>query len=471
MDQKKSTSLLSQIPGVDSLLEHPATQDLLETYSRSFVTNAVRECLEEIRAKLKSGEDKVAHLDLSPEGLIRSVEKLIETRRQPTLKRVINATGILLHTNIGRTLLADEAVEAMRQAAEAFCNLELKLDSGKRGHRDVHVESLLCHLTGAEAATVVNNNAAAVMLCLNTMAEGKDVIISRGQLIEIGGSFRLPEVVAKSGARLLEVGTTNRTYLQDYEKAITNQTGVLLCCHPSNFIVVGFTADVAIENLVELGAKHNLPVVYDLGSGALVDLSEYGLEKEPMVQESVKYGVDLITFSGDKLLGGPQAGLVVGKKEYVDQVKKNPLKRALRVDKCTMASLEATLRIYLTEPDCSSKLPILWFLTRPVEEIEQSASKIVQKLSDDVKSKVEISIEDGYSRVGGGSLPTESLPTKLIALKPIRISPDELAARLRGRPLPVIARIHQDTVFLDVRAVRKSEEAELIDALQSLSNE
>jgi L-seryl-tRNA(Ser) seleniumtransferase len=329
----------------------------------------------------------------------------------------------------------------------------------------------LCRLTGAEAATVVNNNAAAVMLCLNTMAEGKDVIISRGQLIEIGGSFRLPEVVAKSGARLVEVGTTNRTYLKDYEKAITGETGALLCCHPSNFIVVGFSADVPIEEIVELGLQYNVPVVYDLGSGALVDLSEYGLEKEPMVQESVEHGVHLITFSGDKLLGGPQAGIIVGKRDCVEQVKKNPLKRALRIDKNTIAALEATLRIYLSEPDLLVKLPIVWFLTRPIEEIEESASEIVKALSKRLERKVEISVQDGFSRVGGGSLPVESLPTKLIALKSIHISPDELAARLRACPVPILGRIQQDTVLLDVRTIRKNEQGDVREALLNLNYE
>ena len=469
MGQKKDTSLYSQIPAVDSLLEHPATKVLLERYSRLFVTDAIREHLHGIRETLRSGENRRAIPDVTPEGIIQAVETLIRTKREPSLIRVINATGVLLHTNIGRALLADEAVSAMKRAAEAPCNLELELNSGKRGHRDVHVEDLLCQLTGAEAATVVNNNAAAVMLCLNTMAEGRDVIISRGQLIEIGGSFRLPDVVKKSGARLVEVGTTNRTYLKDYEKAITDQAGSLLLCHPSNFIVVGFTADVPIEELVGLGARYNLPVVYDLGSGAFVDLSEYGLEKEPMVQESVEYGVDLITFSGDKLLGGPQAGIIVGKRECVERVKKNPLKRALRIGKSTMAALEATLQIYLSEPDLSTKLPIIWLLARTIDDIERSALEIAKGLSKSLEGKIEISVEDGYSRVGGGSLPVENLPTKLIALKPNHISPDELAARLRNCPVPILGRIQQDTIFLDVRTIRKNEEVDVREAVLNLN--
>ena len=471
MDTKKSTTLLSQIPGVDILLEHQMTKAMLEKFSRPFVTKAIRQCLDRLRTEIRGKAGTAARVDLSSEGILRRVEALIEAQCAPSLKRVINATGILLHTNIGRALLADEAVEAMRQTAEAFCNLELELDSGKRGHRDVHVEDFLCQLTGAEAATVVNNNAAAIMLCLNTLAEAKDVIISRGQLIEIGGSFRLPEVVAKSGARLMEVGTTNRTYLTDYERAIRDQTGALLYCHPSNFIVVGFTADVPIEELVELGARYALPVVYDLGSGALVDFSEYGLEKEPMARESVEQGADLVTFSGDKLLGGPQVGIIAGKEDYVERVKKNPLKRALRIDKCTMAALEATLRIYLTESNLSAKLPILWFLTRSMEEIEQTADEIAGRLAAGMKEMVDITIQDGHSRVGGGSLPMENLPTKLIGLKPLRISPDELAARLRQRSVPIIGRIQHDTVLLDLRTVRRSEVAELREALQTLSYE
>ena len=471
MRRKKSTSSFSQIPAVDVLLEHPAAQNMLERYSRPFVRDAVRECLDGLRAEIRDKEESPGTLDLSPNTILRRVEALIERKRASSFKRVINATGILLHTNIGRALLADEAVEAMREAAEAACNLELDLESGKRSHRDVHVEDLLCQLTGADGATVVNNNAAAVMLCLNTLAEGADVIISRGQLIEIGGSFRLPDVVAKSGARLVEVGTTNRTYLEDYEKAMTERTGAILCVHPSNFIVVGFTADVPVEKLVALGAQHNVPVVYDLGSGALVDLSRYGLEKEPMARECIEQGVDLVTFSGDKLLGGPQAGIVVGKKIFVDRVRKNPLKRALRVDKCTVAAIEATLRIYLSEADLPAKLPILSLLTRPLDEIEQSASAIVSEVSAELRGRADISTEDGHSRVGGGSLPMEALPTKLIALKPLRISPDELAARLRHRPIPILARIHQDTVLLDLRTVRKEEEGEVRTALQTLHYE
>lgn len=471
MEQKNIESLFSQIPGVDSLLEHPSTMDLLQRYTRSFVIESIRECLDDVRSMIRSGDKEELSLDLSPEGIIQRVEAFMMSKLEPSFKRVINATGIILHTNIGRALLADEAVEAMRRVGTAACNLELELDSGKRGHRDAHVEDLLCRLTSAESATVVNNNAAAVMLCLNTVAEDKDVIISRGQLVEIGGSFRLPDVVAKSGARLVEVGTTNRTYLKDYEKAISNGTGALLCCHPSNFIVVGFTADVPIEELVALGHEHGLPLVYDLGSGAFVDLSEYGLEKEPIVRESVEYGVDLVTFSGDKLMGGPQAGIIVGKKIFVDRVKQNPLKRALRLDKCTIAALETTLRIYLSEPDLPAKLPILWYLTRSIEEITQTANGIVEGLKDSLKDKVEISIQDGFSRVGGGSLPMESLPTKLIGLKPHHISPNVLASRLREGAAPIIARIHQDTVLLDLRTVRTNEESELCERLRTLKYE
>ncbi|MFQ6092512.1 MAG: L-seryl-tRNA(Sec) selenium transferase [bacterium] len=468
MSSKKGGSLLSQIPAVESLLEHPVAKDLLRIYSRPFIRDAIREYLDLLRTKIREGQGERRSLDLSPEGILEKVEILMKARGESNLKGVVNATGILLHTGLGRALLADKAVEAMERAAESFCNLELSLQDGKRGHRDVHVENLLCRLTGAEGATVVNNNAAAVLLGLNTLAEGKEVIISRGQLIEIGGSFRLPEVVAKSGARLVEVGTTNRTYLKDYERAITDRTGALLCVHPSNFIVVGFTADVAVEDLVALGAQRRLPVVYDLGSGALVDLSQYGLEKEPVAKECVESGADLVTFSGDKLLGGPQAGIIVGEKALVERVRKNPLRRALRVDKSTLAALEATLRIYLTEPDIAAKLPILRFLTRPLEDIERSASKIIEDLLLDLRGKVEMSLEDGLSRVGGGSLPAESLPTKLIALRPLRISPDELAARLRQQLIPIIGRIHQDRVLLDVRTIRTSEESHVRSTLKTL---
>ncbi len=471
MGQKKDSSLLSRIPGVDTLLEHPAASRLFEVYARPLVMQSIRETLDRLREEIRKSEGAPVQVDVSAEGILQRVEVLIGEKLSPHMKRVINATGVLLHTNLGRSLLAEEAIEAMKLAARAPCNLELDLDSGKRGHRHSHVESLLCQLTGAEAATVVNNNAAAVMLCLNTVAEGKEVITSRGQLVEIGGSFRLPDVVSKSGARLVEVGTTNRTYLRDYEKIITDKTGALLAVHPSNFIVVGFTADVPVGELVELGVRHHLPVVYDLGSGALVDLSAYGLEKEPMVQEAVEQGVDLVTFSGDKLLGGPQAGIIVGKKDVVRRVAENPLKRALRLDKCTLAALEATLRIYLAEPDLGSRLPIFRFLSRPIEEITTIASALVGQLSTEISRQVAVSVEDGHSRVGGGSLPIAGLPTKVIALRPIHISPDELAARLRRRPIPVIVRIHQDTVLFDLRTIRRGEEHDLLEVLRTLDYE
>lgn len=347
-------------------------------------------------------------------------------------------------------------MQALQLAATNPVNLEYDLVAGDRGDRDSHIESLLCQLTGAEAATVVNNNAAAVLLSLNSLAEGKEVIVSRGELIEIGGSFRLPEIMKKSGCILVEVGTTNRTHPQDYINAVTKNTALLLKVHTSNYRVVGFTTDVSLSELITIGRKQLIPTMVDLGSGALVDLSKYGLPKETMVQEIVKSGADIVTFSGDKLLGGPQAGVFVGKKKYIDKIKKNPLKRALRVDKLTLASLEATLKLYLNEETLAQTLPTLYWLTRPLAEIEKVAYESAEKLQKALGDKVTIKITDGNSEVGSGALPEEKIPTKLITLVPKDRNVQNLATLFRKSNPPIIGRIHAGKFILDMRCIVNS---------------
>jgi L-seryl-tRNA(Ser) seleniumtransferase len=441
---------LRKLPSVDEVLKEPAIITLLSTYSRGLVVQTVRSLLSEIRLKIKNQKKDI---DISLVSIVKNVSEQLNVISQPSLIPFINATGTVLHTNFGRALLCKEAVQALQLAATNPVNLEYDIDNGDRGDRDSHIESLFCQLTKAEAATVVNNNAAAVLLGLNSLAEGKEVIVSRGELIEIGGSFRLPEIMKKSGCILVEVGTTNRTHPQDYKSAITKNTALLLKAHTSNYRVVGFTTEVSQSDLMTISKKHRIPVMVDLGSGALVDLSKYGLPKESTVQEYVKSDADIITFSGDKLLGGPQSGLIVGKKKYIDKIKKNPLKRALRVDKLTLAALESTLKLYLNEKTLAQTLPTLYWLTRPLADIEKVANEAAQKLQKAFGDKVTVKVTDGNSEVGSGALPEEKIPTKLITLVPKDRSVQELAALFRKSNPPIIGRIHAGKFILDMRCV------------------
>jgi len=441
---------LRSLPSVDRLLRHAQTAALLERYPRELVTDTLRRLLDEARTATIQCSDATL-----PDGdtlVSRAAEQLAHAAA-PTLRPVVNASGVVLHTNLGRAALAAEAVAAVAAVAAQTCNLEYDVASGKRGDRDVHVESTLCALTGAEAATVVNNNAAAVILALNTLAEGREVVVSRGELVEIGGSFRIPEILGKSGARLCEVGTTNRTHRRDYERAIGPQTGLLLKVHTSNYRLIGFTAEVPLETLVELGHGHQLPVMEDLGSGALIDLNGYGLPREPVVAERVRLGADVVTFSGDKLLGGPQAGVIVGRRDAIDRMRRNPLKRALRCDKLTLAALEATLRLYRTAPDLAAVLPTLRQLTRPLAEIERVGSAAKPLLEAALGPAYRVEIIDSESEIGSGALPTETLPTKAIAITHANIGPLEIAARFRANDPPIIGRVHADRFQLDLRCI------------------
>jgi L-seryl-tRNA(Ser) seleniumtransferase len=444
------SATLRSLPGVDRLLRHARCAALLERYPRHLVTAALRAVLEETRAAVGRGGEQGTHDDAT--FLLRAEERL-EAVAAPRLRRLVNASGVVVHTNLGRAPLAAAAIRAVTEAAAAAINLEFDLGSGKRGERDDHVEEHLCALTGAEAATVVNNNAAAVLLALNTLADGRAVIVSRGELIEIGGSFRIPEILAKSGARLREVGTTNRTHARDYERAIDADTALLLKVHTSNYRVVGFTASVSLEELVRLGRAHRLPVMEDLGSGALIDLAPYGLPREPVVAERVRFGADVVTFSGDKLLGGPQAGIIAGRREVVDRMRQNPLKRAVRCDKLTIAALEATLRLYRTAPDLRAVLPALRFLARPLEEIAATARAAEPLLAAALGPGYRVEVVDGESEAGSGALPAHALPTKALAVSHPNLNALDIAARFRASDPPIIGRVHGDRFLLDLRCI------------------
>ena len=435
-------SELRHLPSVDKLLQADLIQALADDQSRELVVDAVRAALEEARGRMLAGGDLPSERDLAA-----SVAEWLAAMTQPSLRPVINATGVIIHTNLGRAPLSEAAMAAMRQAAEGYSNLEFDLSQGKRGSRYDHAESLLCRLTGAEAALLVNNNASAVLLTLMALGQGREVVISRGQLVEIGGGFRVPDVMAQSGAILAEVGTTNRTYLRDYAGAITERTAFLLRVHSSNFRVMGFVHEVSLGDLVELAAQHGLRVVDDLGSGTLLDTADYGLAHEPMVQESVAAGADVVTFSGDKLLGGPQAGIIVGKRDIVEQLKHHPLARALRVDKIAIAGVQATLLHYL-KGEAIGQVPVWRMIAATSTELLERAAALAAEICG---LGVSAAVVDGDSTVGGGSLPGETLPTKLVAIS--SPSADALARALRLDQPALVGRIESDQLILDPRTI------------------
>jgi len=449
---------LRKLPGVDRLLQEEDMRTLTEKYGHDLTVEAIRQALDLTRQAIMAGQDCP-----STDELVEVTRANLEARSRPTLCPVINASGVIIHTNLGRAPLSAEARAAMELAARGYTNLEYDLEAGGRGSRYVHAEELLCWLTGAEAALVVNNNAGAVLLMLTALARGKEVIVSRGHLVEIGGGFRLPEVMRQSGARLVEVGTTNRTYIHDYEEAITEETALLMRVHRSNFRLTGFVHEPELGELVELGEKKSLPVVDDLGSGALLDTSAYGLAHEPMLQESIAQGVALVSASGDKLLGGPQAGVILGRGDLIARLKRHPLTRALRVDKTTIAGLQATLLHYL-KGEAEEKVPIWRMIATPLAAIEGRAMAWSKKLAE---AGVAARVVDGQSTVGGGSLPGETLPTRLVAIQVD--SPDELARHLRAGDLPIIGRIEDDLFLLDPRTVLAEEDEVLIEAVRQNS--
>jgi L-seryl-tRNA(Ser) seleniumtransferase len=443
--------LFRALPSVSRLLAHPKTEPLLIRFNREYVVQGCRDILDELRRALNDGHIDAAALE--EDAILAKLEARLSGSAEATLQRVVNATGTVLHTNLGRAILPQTAIDAVIQAASHPVNLEYDLAQGDRGQRELAVESLLMDLSGAEAATAVNNNAAAVLLALNTLAFGKEVIVSRGELIEIGGAFRIPDIMARSGAILKEVGTTNRTHVSDYENAVTDRTALLLKVHTSNYRVVGFVAEVGLTELVAIGRRRGIPVMEDLGSGALVDLSRYDLPKEPVVAERIALGADLVTFSGDKVLGGPQAGVVVGRATLVKQMAANPLHRAVRCGKLTIAALEATLRLYRESACIAHAIPTLRMFTRPLADIENVAQRALPALASALGAGFRVSVQDSTSQIGSGALPTEEIPTKVIAIEHDFMGPHRIAGRFRQARPPIIGRVSDDKFLLDARMI------------------
>ena len=458
---------LRRIPSIEKLLAQEGFVALQEQYSRDLVTDILRAIVAESRRRILDegtsfdGIDESAYLQLA-------CGKLHEITTS-TLRPLVNATGTITHTNLGRSLLSESARENLCQVAANYINLEYDLKTGERGHRDHITEPLLRRLTGCEASTVVNNNAAAVLLSLNTLAQGKEVIVSRGELVEIGGSFRIPDVMAASGAILREVGTTNRTHLRDYEVAINENTALILKVHPSNYKIVGFSSAPDITKIAELGRRNGVPTMEDLGSGALIDLTRYGLPREPVVRERLEAGVKIVTFSGDKLLGGPQGGIIVGKANLVHQIRENPLMRALRVGKLTIAALEATLRHYLNEDYLLQELPMFSSFTRTLEELQTVAEELAAKLRRVFGETVRVTIGESRVQIGSGSLPVKTLPSLAVVLDSQQMSAEYLAAQFRAQRTPVIGRTQDGKFWLDVRAIGKHHLNWVIEAAQSIA--
>ncbi len=453
------------IPSLDRLLQDPAVQPLIAAHGRTRVKAHLSSALEAFRAN--AAHNPASEFDSAT--AVRACETALAHEAAPSLKPVFNLTGTVLHTNLGRALVPKCAAEAAFTAMTRAVNLEFDLDGGKRGERDSHVERLLMELTGAEAALVVNNNAAAVYLLLNTLAPKREVLVSRGELIEIGGAFRMPDIMARAGCKLVEVGTTNRTHAKDYAETIGPRTAAIMKVHASNYSIQGFTAQVPEPELAALAHEHGLPFLNDLGSGMLVDLAQWGLPHEPTPQEAIANGADLVTFSGDKLLGGPQAGLIVGRKDLVAKLRRNPMKRALRVDKMTLAALEAVLRLYRNPDRLVRELPALAALTRPLADIEAVARKLLPAIAAALGATAEVTSVTVKSQIGSGSLPVDLLPSMAVSIKPAgkRASPERVAAALRALPVPVVGRIHDGAVLLDLRCL--DDEAGFLAQLPQLS--
>lgn len=459
----EKNQLLRNLPKIDELLKEEIVINELNSTMRTIVVESLRETIDSYRDLILKDDIK----EYSKEDILKSFLELLSDKKGSNFKKVINAAGVVIHTNLGRSLLAKKALENVINVADNFNNLEYDLKKGQRGSRYSHVEELIKKVTGAEAAVVVNNNAAAVMLALNTLCKDKEAIVSRGQLVEIGGSFRVPDVMTFSGAKLVEVGTTNRTHLYDYENNINENTGVLLKVHTSNFKILGFTEDVSVEELVELGNKKDIPVIEDIGSGTLVDFSKYGFTYEPTVQESIRKGADVVTFSGDKMLGGPQAGVIVGKKKYIDKMKKNQLTRALRIDKMTLAALEGTLKYYLDESEAVKNIPTLHMILSSKEEHKKRAQRLKRKLQNKVNN-FRFTLEEDYSMVGGGSMPAERIETYVIKVKSDKFSPQELERKLRENETPIIIRVSNNEVVLDLRTIFDKDFDTIVDAFDAL---
>lgn len=461
MNGTPASDIRRLIPKMDKVLAWPAVAALAATANRTELRESVRIVLEDLRRQIGAGSQP----DLAPHKIVDLVAQQLDRAQRPSLRRVINGSGIVIHTNLGRSPLPRAAEAALLETAWGYSNLEFDLHSGERGERYEHVEQLLCELTGAEAALAVNNNAAAVLLALSGLANGRDVIVSRGELVEIGGSFRIPDVMRQSGASLVEVGTTNRTHSKDYRNAITEQTALLLKVHTSNFAVVGFTAEVDTASMVQIGQQAGLPVMVDAGSGSLLDLSRFGIPGEATVQDYLAAGADLVTFSGDKLLGGPQAGLLVGKREIINALKNHQLLRALRIDKLTLAALEATLRLYRDDRQALAEIPTLQMLTVSLEELDQRLRRMLRRLRRLLPASIRLQAASGSSSPGGGSFPLLQLPTRLIDVTLPGLSANGLEQALRTTTPPVVGRIQRDRFLLDVRTLHDDDLPRLAAAL------
>lgn len=458
--------LLRQLPPVNIILAAPAVVRLLEQHERQLVVDAVGAALGNLRKSVMRADtdSDLAGLDLSVDALAGAVAVQLGARLQPRLRRVINATGVVLHTNMGRSPLPEEAVEAMAAIAARYNNLELDLATGERGSRYAHVEELICHLTGAEAALVVNNNAGAVLLMLSALCAGREVVVSRGELVEIGGSFRVPDVMEQGGARLVEVGTTNKTHPWDYQRAIRSETGALLKIHSSNFKIMGFTAEVEVADMAQIAHRHGMPCLVDWGSGVMVDLQRFGIKHEATMPELIEAGADLVTFSGDKLLGAPQGGFIVGRKDLVQRCKKHPLTRALRVDKLTLAGIEATLKLYLEPEKAVKRIPTLRMMGLTADEIAPMAADLARRLEAAIPG-IQAGVIDGSSQVGGGSLPGVDLPTKLVAVS--HPAPQHIERSLREQDPPVMVRIFGGQLLFDPRTLWPEEIDLVVSAMQN----
>lgn len=448
--------LLRRLPKIDDCLAALTAEKSLQAVPQRSLKHSVREFIDQLRQRIFKKETLFED-DLALTQLLPAMIRYILRNDTVRFRRVINGTGVIVHTNLGRSLLPNSSMDAIYDAGSRYSNLEFDLKTGQRGSRYSLVEELLCELTGAEAGLVVNNNAAAVLIVLETLAKEREVIVSRGQLVEIGGSFRIPDVMRRSGAKLVEVGATNRTHLHDYRAALSDDTGLLLKVHCSNYRIIGFTKEVGNEELVALGREHDIPVVEDLGSGCLVDLSRFGLMKEPTVQEVIASGVDVVTFSGDKLLGGPQAGVIVGRKEIIERIKKNPLNRALRIDKFTLSGLESILRIYRDEHKALTTIPTLAMISAPIEIVDKRARRLLRLLRRDLKSQCSFSVIDSVSRVGGGAMPEQNLQSRAVAIQPFQMPVNRLELALRSHEIPVIGRIEANRLLLDMRTVADDE--------------
>ncbi|MBI4835395.1 MAG: L-seryl-tRNA(Sec) selenium transferase [Planctomycetes bacterium] len=462
-------SILRKIPSTEELLASDKISLLQQAFPRGMVANTARGVLGSLRQQIISlGKAESFGFNIpSNNELVSEIEKELYSKSMPSFRRAINAAGIVLHTALGRAVLAREVFESLGKELAGYTRIAADLETGKRQSRDKILEELICEITGAEAATITNNNAAATVLILNTLAKGREVICSRGQMVEIGGSFRIPDIMSTSGAKLVEIGTTNRTHLKDYEKAISKETGALLRVHNSNYKIIGFTADVPLEELVKVGKKHKIPVIDDIGSGALVDLSDYGFKDEPLVSGSIKAGADVICFSADKLLGGPQGGIIIGKKKYIEKIRKNPLMRAFRLGKLSLIALEATFKLFRNKETLFRTNPTIRMLTMDIKTITAKAESF-RNILQTALPELEVKALDEYSQPGSGSLSGYDIPTKAVSVRLDKISAQALADKLRDRELPVFTRVKGDRVLFDFRTILDGEDAEIIKALKSI---